>query len=66
MYRRKKSGLTFDNETILHHIWEILPNGGLIADRNELQIRVDNIKTLSHSFEIEFQKMLEERNAKVK
>jgi len=55
----------FDAETIVRHIWEIPPNGGVIADKDVLETKIDGIQTLTPSFKAEFQKKLEDRNAKV-
>src|SRR3990170_81141 len=40
----------FDAETIVRHIWEISSNGGVIADKDVLGTRIDDIQTLTPSF----------------
>jgi len=56
---------TFDAETIVRHIWEVTPTGGIIADKEVLPMRIASIQTLSPSFRTEFQKTLQNRGAKV-
>jgi len=55
---------TFDAETIVRHIWEVSPGGGIIADKNVLATRIDAIPTLPPPFRTEFQKTLESRGIK--
>jgi 2-oxoglutarate ferredoxin oxidoreductase subunit alpha len=55
---------TFDAETIVRHIWEVSPSGGIIADKDVLGTRIDAIPTLPPPFKMEFQKTLESRGVK--
>jgi len=55
---------TFDAETIVRHVWEVSPSGGIIADKDALGTRIDAIPTLPPPFRTEFQKTLESRGAK--
>jgi len=55
---------TFDAETVVRHIWEVSPGGGIIVDKNVLGIGVDSIPTLTPTFRREFQRTLENRGAK--
>jgi 2-oxoglutarate ferredoxin oxidoreductase subunit alpha len=55
---------TFDAETIVRHVWEVSPGGGIIADKGVLATRIDAIQPLTPSFWKEFQKTLEKRGAK--
>lgn len=52
---------TFDAETVVRHIWEVSPGGGIIVDTDALGTRIDAIKTLTPAFIIDFQKTLESR-----
>lgn len=49
---------TFDAETVVRHIWEVSPGGGIIVDTQTLETRIDAIKTLTEPFRNEFQKTL--------
>jgi len=55
---------TFDAETIVRHIWEVTPDGGIIADKDVLATRIDAIPTLPPPFRMELEKTLESRGAK--
>jgi 2-oxoglutarate ferredoxin oxidoreductase subunit alpha len=52
---------TFDAETVVRHIWEVSPEGGIIVDTEALETRIDTIKTLTQPFRVEFQKTLESK-----
>jgi 2-oxoglutarate ferredoxin oxidoreductase subunit alpha len=56
---------TFDAETIVRHVWEVVPTGGIITDKDALGTRIEAIQPLTPSFRTEFQKTLEKRGAKV-
>jgi 2-oxoglutarate ferredoxin oxidoreductase subunit alpha len=55
---------TFDADSILRHIWEVSPGGGIICDSELLPKKITEIPTLSHSFREEFQKTLDEKGIK--
>jgi len=55
---------TFDAETIIRHIWEVAPRGGIIVDKEALTTRIDAIQPLTPSFRTEFQKTLESRGSR--
>ncbi len=55
---------TFDAETVVRHIWEVTPGGGIVADTDALQTRIDAIQPLTPSFRTEFQKTLDKRGVK--
>jgi 2-oxoglutarate ferredoxin oxidoreductase subunit alpha len=54
----------FDAESVVRHIWEVAPDGGIICDTEALATRIFDIATLPHTFKIEFRKTLEERGIK--
>ncbi len=55
---------TFDPESVVRHIWEVAPRGGVICDKDALPVRIDAIPTLTPPFRTEFQKMLESKGVK--
>jgi len=55
---------TFDAETIVRHVWEVSPSGGIIADKDVLATRIDAIPTLPPPFRVDFKKTLESRDAR--
>jgi 2-oxoglutarate ferredoxin oxidoreductase subunit alpha len=55
---------TFDAESVVRHIWEVAPGGGVICDKDSLPIRIDAIQPLTPPFRMEFQKILESKNIK--
>ncbi len=55
---------TFDAETIVRHIWEVAPGGGIIVDKDALPLRIDAIQPLTPPFRAEFQQILEKRGTK--
>jgi len=57
---------TFDAETIVRHIWEVAPEGGIIADKDVLETQIEAIPTLPPPFLTEFQKTLESKGVKAK
>ncbi|MEX2724389.1 MAG: 2-oxoacid:ferredoxin oxidoreductase subunit alpha [Candidatus Freyarchaeota archaeon] len=54
----------FDAETVVRHIWEVSPGGGIIVDVEALETKIDEIKTLTSAFKSEFQKTLESKGIK--
>ncbi|HEY9204915.1 MAG TPA: 2-oxoacid:ferredoxin oxidoreductase subunit alpha [Candidatus Methanoperedens sp.] len=55
---------TFDAESIVRHIWEVVPGGGIICDEQSLQTRISDIQTLPPPFIEEFRKILDEKGIK--
>jgi 2-oxoglutarate ferredoxin oxidoreductase subunit alpha len=54
----------FDAESVVRHIWEVAPGGGVICDSDALETRIFEIPTLPPAFWNEFRRTLEEKNAK--
>jgi len=54
----------FDAESVVRHIWEVTPGGGIICDAETLETRISGISTLPPPFWVEFNKTLEERGIK--
>lgn len=52
---------TFDAESIVRHVWEVTPGGGVVCDTDALKTRISEISTLSPTFWDEFRRTLEER-----
>ncbi len=52
---------TFDAESVVRHIWEVTPGGGIICDIGALETKIFNIPTLPPSFLEEFRKNLDEK-----
>jgi len=50
----------FDAETVVRHIAEIVPEGGIIVDQNQLDIKILEIPTLPLEFKSIFQEFLKE------
>lgn len=55
---------TFDADSVVRHIWEVAPGGGIICDTEVLGKRISEITTLSASFREEFQQKLDEKGIK--
>lgn len=55
---------TFDAESVVRHIWEVAPGGGVICDKDSLPIRIDAIQPLTPPLRAEFQKILDSKNIK--
>jgi 2-oxoglutarate ferredoxin oxidoreductase subunit alpha len=55
---------TFDAESVVRHIWEVAPNGGIICDQAFLNTKIADIPTLPPQFWVGFQKTLEKRGVK--
>jgi 2-oxoglutarate ferredoxin oxidoreductase subunit alpha len=51
----------FDAETVVRHIGEVVPNGGVILEKEDLSIKIPEIQTLTPEFIVEFQKYLESK-----
>jgi len=51
----------FDAETVVRHIWEVAPKGGIVFDADTLGTRLSDIPTLSPPFWTEFNKKLVEK-----
>ncbi|HYB92590.1 MAG TPA: 2-oxoacid:ferredoxin oxidoreductase subunit alpha [archaeon] len=54
----------FDAESIVRHIWEVAPNGGIICDAETLGTKIFDIPTLPPPFWEEFRKTLDKRGIK--
>jgi 2-oxoglutarate ferredoxin oxidoreductase subunit alpha len=52
---------TFDAESVVRHIWEVAPNGGIICDQAILDTKISDIQTLPPPFRAEFKKTLEKK-----
>ncbi len=52
---------TFDAESVVRHIWEVAPGGGIICDTEVLGTKIFSIPSLPHPFLEEFKKNLDER-----
>jgi len=55
---------TFDAESVVRHIFEVTPGGGVIVDKDALPVRIDSIQPLTPPFRMEFQKTLQQRGIK--
>jgi 2-oxoglutarate ferredoxin oxidoreductase subunit alpha len=51
----------FDAETVVRHIDEVAPMGGIIVDENQLGVKVLEIPTLPREFKVEFREHLKNR-----
>jgi 2-oxoglutarate ferredoxin oxidoreductase subunit alpha len=54
----------FDAETVVRHIWEVSPKGGVIIEDSALDTRIRDVRTLTPPFLEEFWVTLEEKGAK--
>ena len=52
---------TFDAESIVRHIWEVFPGGGIICDTEVIQTKISNIPSLPSAFFEEFNKTLDRK-----
>jgi 2-oxoglutarate ferredoxin oxidoreductase subunit alpha len=52
---------TFDAESIVRHIWEVAPGGGIICDSAVLETKIFSIPTLTPPFLEEFRKNLDKK-----
>jgi len=51
----------FDAETVVRHIREVVPGGGVILEKQDLNTKISDIQTLPPEFIAEFQKYLENK-----
>lgn len=51
----------FDAETVVRHIEEVVPNGGVILEKEDLNKKISDIPTLPPEFLAEFKKYLESK-----
>jgi 2-oxoglutarate ferredoxin oxidoreductase subunit alpha len=49
----------FDAETIVRHVFEVVPNGGIILEKEDMDTKISDIQTLPPEFLEEFNKQLE-------
>ena len=54
----------FDAETVVRHIWEVAPGGGIICDTEALSTRIFDIPTWTPAFTEEFRKTLDAKGIK--
>jgi 2-oxoglutarate/2-oxoacid ferredoxin oxidoreductase subunit alpha len=52
----------FDAETVVRHLNEVVPEGGVIVDSQQLNIKVMDIPTIPPEFKDELRKLMKERN----
>ncbi|HWQ96108.1 MAG TPA: 2-oxoacid:ferredoxin oxidoreductase subunit alpha [Candidatus Methylomirabilis sp.] len=52
---------TFDAESVVRHIWEVFPGGGIICDTEVMQTKISNIPSLPSAFFEDFIKILEQK-----
>lgn len=52
---------TFDAESVVRHIWEVSPGGGIICDSDILGMRISSIPSLPSPFFEEFRKTLDQK-----
>ena len=52
----------FDAETVLRHVQEVVPEGGIIVDSQELTTKVLNIPTLPPEYKVELEKFMKENS----
>ncbi len=55
---------TFDAESVVRHIWEVTPNGGIICDEAVLNTKILDIPTLPPPFRAEFKETLKKKRVK--
>ena len=55
---------TFDAESVIRHIWEVVPGGGIICDSGVLETKIFGIPALPPPFLEEFRKDLDEKGLK--
>jgi len=51
----------FDAETVIRHIGEVVPSGGIIVDKEQVGTKVFNIPTLPYEFKNELRKYMEQK-----
>lgn len=52
----------FDAETVVRHISEVVPSGGIIVDKDQVNTKIFNIPTLPHEFKNEFHQYLAKKS----
>lgn len=52
----------FDAETVARHLGEVVPNGGVILDKEDLKVNVSDIRTLPSEFMTRFRNSLARKN----
>jgi 2-oxoglutarate ferredoxin oxidoreductase subunit alpha len=50
----------FDTETVVRHLTEVVPQGGIIVDSKEMATKVLDIQTLPPEFKVEMRKFMQE------
>ena len=50
----------FDAETVVRHVQEVVPGGGIVVDSMEMGLKVSEIPTLPPEFRVELQKFVRE------
>jgi 2-oxoglutarate ferredoxin oxidoreductase subunit alpha len=55
---------TFDGESVVRHIWEVVADGAVICDADALDARISEIQTLPAAFWTEYQRVLDEKKVK--
>jgi 2-oxoglutarate ferredoxin oxidoreductase subunit alpha len=51
----------FDAETVVRHINEVAPNGGIILDKDQVNTKIFNITSLPYEFKNEFRQYLDKK-----
>ncbi|MEM2118052.1 MAG: 2-oxoacid:ferredoxin oxidoreductase subunit alpha [Candidatus Bathyarchaeia archaeon] len=51
----------FDAETVVRHISEVVPNGGIIVDKDQVNTKIFSIPTLPYEFKKEYREFLEKK-----
>ncbi len=51
----------FDAETVVRHVQEVVPEGGIVLDKEDLNIKISDIPTLPPEFMAELNKYLESK-----
>jgi 2-oxoglutarate ferredoxin oxidoreductase subunit alpha len=49
----------FDAETVVRHMTEVVPGGGIILDKDQVNVNIFNIPTLPYEFKSEFHQYLD-------
>ncbi|MCZ2856605.1 MAG: 2-oxoacid:ferredoxin oxidoreductase subunit alpha [Candidatus Bathyarchaeota archaeon] len=57
---------TFDAESVVRHVWDVAPKGGIICDEAILNTKIMNIPTLPPPFLAEFQKTAEKKEVEAR
>jgi 2-oxoglutarate ferredoxin oxidoreductase subunit alpha len=51
----------FDAETVVRHVAEVVPSGGIIVDKEQVNTKIFSIPTLTHEFKNEFRQYLDKK-----